>query len=285
MKLLITGGLGNIGGDVCRNLAKFHDVKIFDTGKCDGKLECIHGDITSFEDVNSASKDIDVVVHLAGVGWQSSITPRNIMDINIIGSLNVLEAALANGVKRVCMASSIAAMGYSITQNTTPPPVYLPIDENHPCRPDSLYGVSKLACEELCKRYTRRYGLSTICLRLVSVLTGKGKLKKGFAKLTEEPDKEMKTLWSYVDVRDVARAFKLAVEKENISHETLIVSAKTHCSKFDWRDLVKIFFLETQAVSNKNSFLFDGRSSLFDVSRIKEKLDFEPEFKIEDFIR
>lgn len=285
MRLLVTGGLGAVGRDICPELAESHEsVKIFDMGKGDGELECIQGDITSSEDVNSAMKGIDIAVHLVGIGWQTSVTPRNIMEVNVIGLLNVLEAAVANGVKRVCVASSIAAMGYSITQTTVPPPAYLPVNENHPCSPDGLYGVSKLTGEELCKRYTRKYGLSTICLRLASVLTGDGKLKKGPVRLAEDPNDGIRTLWSYVDVRDVARTFELAVENEDISHETFIISAKTHRSKFDWMDLVKTFFPETRTISNDNSFLLNGRDSLFDTSRAREKLGFEPKFKIEDFI-
>jgi len=283
MKLLITGGLGAVGRDICPELAKSHDVKIFDMGKYDGELEYIQGDITSPEDVNSAMKNIDMVIHLVGL-FRLSVADRDIMEVNVNGLFNVLEAAIANGVKRVCMASSIGAMGYSMTQTKTPPPIYLPVDEKHPCRPDEMYGISKLISEELCKRYTRRYGLSTICFRLAVVRTGDGKLKKGSAKLSENPNIGMKVLWSYVDVRDVARAFELAVEKEDISHETFIISAKTHCSKLDWMDLVKTFFPETQTISNKDSFLLNGRNSLFDTPKAREKLGFEPKFEIDDFI-
>jgi len=262
-------------------LAKSHDVKIFDMGKGDGELECIQGDIMASEDVNSAIKNIDIVIHLVGIGWQPSLTARTIMDVNVMGLLNVLEAAIANGVKRVWVASSIGAMGYSMTQTTIPPPIYLPVDENHPCKPDGIYGVSKLAAEELCKRYTRKYGLSTICFRLASVLAGSGKLKKGSAKLVEDPNIGIKTLWSYVDTRDIARVFDLAVKKEGIAHETCIISAKTHCSKLDWMELAKIYFPETRTILNKDS---NGRNSLFDISKAREMLGFEPKFNIEDFI-
>ncbi|MBU0716434.1 MAG: NAD(P)-dependent oxidoreductase [Verrucomicrobia bacterium] len=283
MKLLVTGGLGAIGRDICPELAKSHDVKIFDMGKSDGKLECIQGDIMSPDDVNSAMQGIDSVIHLVGI-FRTTATDRNIMEVNVDGLFNVLEAAIANGVKRVCMASSIGAMGLCGEEPKVLPPIYLPVDENHPCRPEGMYGVSKLIGEELCKRYTRRYGLSTICLRLAVVRTGDGKLKKGFAKLNEDPKAGMKVLWSYIDSRDVARAFELAVEKEGVSHETFLISAKTHSSKLDWMDLVKTFFPETQTILNKDSFLFNGRSSLFDSSRAREKLGFEPKFNIDDFI-
>ena len=283
MKILVTGGLGAIGRDICPELAKSHDVKIFDMGKNDGELECIQGDIVSPDDVNSAMQGIDSVIHLAGI-WRPPVTDRNIMDVNVNGLFNVLEAAVANGVKRVCMASSIGAMGFSGLQTKVLPPVYLPVDEKHPCRPDGMYGVSKLIGEELCKRYTRIYGLSTVCFRPPWVFTGNMKLKKGSAKLADDPNNGMKDLWCYIDARDVARAFALAVEKENISHETFLISAKTHRSKLDWMDLVKTFFPETQTISNKDSFLFNGRSSLFDVSRAREKLGFEPKFNIDDFI-
>ena len=282
MKLLVTGGSGAVGRDICPELAKSHDVKIFDMGKSDGATEYIQGDIMSPGDVNAAMKNIDVAIHLVGI-WRAPATDRDIMEVNVYGLLNVLEAAVANGVKRVCMASSIGAMGFSGLQTKVLPPAYLPVDEKHPCRPDGMYGVSKLMGEELCQRYTRRYGLSTICLRPPWVLTGDMKLKKGSAKLFAKPDDGMKDLWSYIDARDVARAFALAVEIENISHEAFLISAKTHCSKFDWMDLVKTFFPETRTI-NKDSLLRNGRNALFDTSKARTTLGFEPQFAIDDFI-
>ena len=283
MKLLVTGGLGDVGRDICPELAQFHDVTIFDKGKGGGALKCIQGDITSPDDVNSAMQGMDGVIHLVGI-WKEPVTARAVMEVNVMGLVNVLEAAVAHGVKRVCVASSIAAMGFSGLQTKVSPPVCLPVDETHPCRPDGMYGVSKLIGEELCKTYTRKHGLSTICFRPPWVFTGDMKLKKGSARLFEDPNTGMKDLWGYIDARDVARAFALAVEKENISHETFIISAKNHHSKLNWMDLVKTFFPETRAISNKNSFFFDGRKSLFDISKAGAMLGFEPKFNIEDFI-
>jgi len=73
------------------------------------------------------------------------------MEVNVNGLFNVLEVAVANGAKRVCMASSIGAMGLCGVQAKVLPPVYLPVDENHPCRPEGMYGSANLLAKSSAK--------------------------------------------------------------------------------------------------------------------------------------
>jgi len=107
---------------------------------------------------------MDSVAHLAVVADEGD--PWNILDVCIRGLNNVLEACVRQGVVRVVIASSINAMGYGGLQHSVPAPLYVPVDEGHPCRPDSMVNVCKLMSEQLCAWYTRRYGLTTVRLRL-----------------------------------------------------------------------------------------------------------------------
>ena len=277
MKVLVTGGSGKIGRALCPKLRESHCVRILSRKfSADSDEEFIRGDIRELDHVSKAMEGVDAVIHLAGV-WEP-VDSRKIFETNVVGTFNVLESAVIHGVSRVVMASSIGAMGYTSTQSEGLPPIYVPLDEQHPCRPTSMYGVSKLMCEELCKRYTRRHGLSTICLRLVAVT----EVEKGIFRPSTDINAGKAILWAYVDIRDTARAFCLALEAEGIEHETFIIAAETHCRKEDSLELIRTYYPEVQQVRNRNAFLLNQRKSFFDTTNAREKLGWIPQFRMEE---
>lgn len=109
-----------------------------------------------------ATRDVEVVFYLAAsVGNKRSIEhPIDDAEINVIGTLRVLEAARQAGVRKVIFSSSAGIFGELKT---------LPIREDHQLEPDSPYGVSKLAAEKLCLAYDKLYDLEVICLRYFNV--------------------------------------------------------------------------------------------------------------------
>jgi UDP-glucose 4-epimerase len=123
--------------------------------------ELVVGDILDAKLAMKVSEGIDVIVHLAantGVG-PSVENPRQDMEVNVIGTINMLEAARQNGVKRFIFASSSAPVG------ECEPPIH---EELAPC-PVSPYGASKLAGEGYCSAYFRAFGLETVALRFGNV--------------------------------------------------------------------------------------------------------------------
>ena len=107
-------------------------------------------------------KDVDYIFHLAAIiSVELSIkNPSLVNEVNVCGTLNILEESLKLNLKRFVYLSSCAVYGN---------PVYLPIDEEHPTRPLSPYGVSKLTAEHYCMVFYRIYGVQTVCLRLFNV--------------------------------------------------------------------------------------------------------------------
>ncbi|MFQ5769442.1 MAG: NAD-dependent epimerase/dehydratase family protein, partial [bacterium] len=169
---LITGGAGFIGCNIVFELLKRgHSVRVLDnfsTGKqCNldkvsKDIELIEGDIRSYHIVQEAVEGISYVLHQAAL----PSVPRSIKDaittseVNVQGTLNLLEASLRAGVKRLIFASSSSVYG------DTPK---LPKDEMMKVRPISPYAVSKLAAEFYCRSYYRIYGLETVSLRYFNV--------------------------------------------------------------------------------------------------------------------
>ena len=170
MKALVTGGSGFIGSNVSRMLLnKGVRVVVFDnlsSGYYENikelPLEFIKGDILDKEAIKNACKGIDVVFHLAAsVGRQRSIDhPQLDSEINLIGTINVLEGMRAEGVRRIVYSSSAAIFGELQSPE---------IDENHPQNADSPYGVSKLAAEKMILSYSAIYDITAVCLRYFNI--------------------------------------------------------------------------------------------------------------------
>ncbi|GJQ64610.1 MAG: GDP-mannose 4,6-dehydratase [Melioribacteraceae bacterium] len=172
MNFLVTGGAGFIGSNIVSKLLSLgHKVKVLDnfsTGKRDnlvefeGDIELIEGDIRSYHIVMEAVQDVEVILHQAAL----PSVPRSINDpitsneVNITGTLNILEAARTKGVRRVVYASSSSVYGDNPA---------LPKHEGMTPNPLSPYAVSKLAGEKYCHVFSRIYGLETVALRYFNV--------------------------------------------------------------------------------------------------------------------
>jgi UDP-glucose 4-epimerase len=170
-KALVTGGAGFIGSNVARLLAEEgYDVVVLDSlvtgyeknlGGLRG-VRLVRGDVRDAALVGSLAEGSGVVFHLAAsVGNTRSIErPFEDSEVNVLGTLAVLEAARRAGVRKIVCSSSSAIFGE---------PRHLPIDESHPAEPDSPYGVSKLAAEKHCLAYSRLHDMEAVCLRYFNV--------------------------------------------------------------------------------------------------------------------
>jgi len=169
MKALVTGGAGFIGSNVVALLlADGHEVVVLDDISSGYEenirpdTEFVRGDVSAPGVVRGAAAQCDVIFHLAAsVGNTRSIdNPVRDSEINVIGTLRVLEAARTHGIRRVVFSSSAGIFGELKT---------LPIAEDHPTDPDSPYGASKLAAEKMCLVYNKLYGMKNVCLRYFNV--------------------------------------------------------------------------------------------------------------------
>lgn len=180
MRILVTGGAGFIGGHLCeRLLERGHTVTVLDSihaqydprlkqrtieacreaaQDADGAYQFVEGDVRDATLVTSLVSEADVVYHLAARSGvrQSVETPRVYNEVNVDGTLNVLEAARTTGIRRAVLASSSSVYGK---------PRSLPTDESQPTTPVSPYGVSKLAAERYGSAYAAVYDLPVVSLR------------------------------------------------------------------------------------------------------------------------
>lgn len=174
MKYLVTGGAGFIGSNIVRHLLEQgNEVRVLDnfsTGKRENlfpftdnnNFSLFEGDIRSFHTVRKAVQGVDYVLHQGAL----PSVPRSIHDpltsneVNILGTLNILEAAKECGTKRVVFASSSSIYGSNLA---------LMKHEDLPVMPMSPYAITKYAGERYCQLFFQLYGLETVCLRYFNV--------------------------------------------------------------------------------------------------------------------
>jgi UDP-glucose 4-epimerase len=201
--------------------------------------EAVHFDLLDGHDVLDAEAVVrqaagcDAIIHLAAVDDPaepvvpaefSSGTPEQVLAVTVLGTWNVLEAARSAGHSRVVIMSSVDALGIFLGQR---PPDYLPIDNQHPTYPTAPYALAKRTAERMCRMFTERTGIATICLRPPGVWTA-GTFAFIRRRWAESPLNDRLPFWEYgafIAAEDLAEAVTCAVRCPVEGHATLLISS------------------------------------------------------------
>lgn len=167
-KILVTGGAGFIGSHLVDKLAENNQVIVVDDLSLGQRKNLKHAlatgnvivkkeNICNFPQMNKLMKNVDIVFHLAAQCVRKSFKdPQIVHDVNASGALSLYRAAYANNIKRFIHVSSSEAYGSAIT---------VPMSENHPLNPTTVYGASKLAGELYAIAYWRSYNFPVMVIR------------------------------------------------------------------------------------------------------------------------
>lgn len=160
-RVLVTGAAGEIGRALRAGIrgrypvVRLTDLVALDPGPGE---EFVRADLERPDEVLAAMADVDAVVHLGGIANEHSW--ERIAAVNIGGTAHVYEAARQAGVRRVVFASSVHAVGFAPRGERVGPTT--------PTRPDTFYGVSKVAGEGLARLYWDKHGIASACVRICS---------------------------------------------------------------------------------------------------------------------
>ena len=232
-KVVVTGGSGRAGEYIIAEFAsKGYDVYNVDSvpprpSSPSNAAQWWDVDVTDFGEVVSALTGADAVVHMAAIPAPNKDAEHKLFRINMLSNWNVLEAAEIHGIERICMASSINAVGAGWGQKVYTPEYY-PVDENHPTRVEDAYSQSKWLGEEMAEAFVRRReGKVQIANMRFHALwdpaTAERHLESGDK--TSVSGRAAGGFWSWVGRHDAARACRLTIEKEFGGAEAFFINA------------------------------------------------------------
>jgi UDP-glucose 4-epimerase len=290
-KILVTGGAGFIGSNLIPLLLeKGYSVSVFDnlySGKMENlanihnhpKFQFIGGDIRDRATLNSAFAGIDAIVHLAAlIDVPDSVAdPALTHEVNVTGTLNVLQEATKSKVNKIVFASSTAVYGDTKT---------LPVKEETPLRSISPYAASKAASEAYLYAFNKCYGIETVALRFFNVYGPRnenspysGVITKFIRKalnhqaLTVEGDGEQTR--DFIHVTDVAKALTLALETENVGGEVFNICTGKPKSVNNLVGILQIATEQKLQVIHGSARVGDIRHSYGDPTKATKQLGFK----------
>ena len=293
-KFLVTGGAGFIGSHAVDILLEMgHDVVVVDN-ECAPENDNFYWrdeaenhkvNIIDYDRLEPLMKGVDYVLHFAAESriQPSIIDPRYAIEVNVVGTTNVLQAAREMGVKRVMYSSTSAAYGL---KNEPPLKETMPTDCLNP------YSVGKVGGEEVCRMYTKLFGLETVCFRYFNVYGERSPTKGQYAPVVGLFFKQIEAGKSMTIVGD-------GEQRRDYTHVSDIVNANILAALSDNQDVVgELFNVGTGRNHSVNELAKligkpyeyiparqgEARVTLADNSKLREMLGWKPTVKFEDWI-
>lgn len=278
MRIVVTGASGGIGRYVVADLlAHGHEVHALSRGAPPAQLAA-SGAIWHQAQIRDAeaiaalmvAERPDALIHLAAIPSPLLGSPLEVFATNVEATFVALEAAGVAGVRRVVLASSISLLGLPFGAPGLAP-LYAPVDEAHPNIGTDPYALSKEVDEATAAMMYRRHGYQVVALRIPHTRPMEALLAR-VADLAHDPADLARELWAYLDARDAARAFALAVERDIPGYHVINVMAPDTYSAEPTADLLARFHPSTPLRRP-----IEGRESAFDLTRCRELLGFIPQ--------
>ncbi len=270
-KVVVTGGSGLLGPWVIREFLNHGyevvnaDVKHPNEPLC----KTIITDLQNLGEVYGVLAGADAVVHLAAIPVAYSHPNEVTFQNNVMSNYHILEAAGNLGIKKAVITSSESSYGIVFSKQELAPQ-YVPIDEEHPQLPEDSYGLSKIVNEQNAEMIHRRTGMQVVSLRLGNVITPE--MYQNFPGFIHDPEQRKTILWSYIDARDAAAAYRLAVEADGLGSVALNIAANETSMDIPSKELMEKVYPEvTDFRINLTGF-----ESLLSSEKAKKLLNWEP---------
>jgi UDP-glucose 4-epimerase len=279
MRVIVTGGSGRAGTYTVKALSEAgHEVINLDANrpKVDLPGQFIQLDLTHSGEVYDVFGEFrpEGVCHLAANPWPFGFPRNQVFENNVLATNNVMQAAGDLGVRRFVYASSEMATGWLTTEQL---PAKFPFDEGDRVDSPNAYALSKYLGEILADSMVLRFpGMSIVSLRINNVI-----MPDGYDVLQFRRDNFPEggwNFWSYIDARDVASAFRLALEGEIVGHEVFLIAAADTCLDIPIQEAVARRY-GPNANFTPDHGPFD---SVFSCRKIAERLGWRPQYTWRD---
>jgi len=233
MKTLVTGSSGHLGTAIMRTLNQ-QKIQAVGVDILPSAFTHLVGSISEMAFVKTALEDVSTIIHTATLHKPHVVTHsrQDFVDTNITGTLNLLEAAVINNVKAFVYTSTTSAFGDALVPAPGAASTWI-TEEVNPI-PKNIYGVTKLAAENLCRLFYRNYGLACIVLRTSRFFLEEDDQESIRIDYADENVKANEFLYRRADMEDIVAAHLLATEKAaSIGFGNYIISATTPFTQND----------------------------------------------------
>jgi len=295
-KVLVVGGTGYVGSELVRQLLEHQEkVSVLSRSQPTKKVEWLKADTTDKESLleKLEGKNYEVIYHVASLPGDTG-SPEEMIRVNIVGLTNMLQFANMSKVKRFVLSSSISAQGwYPATKFEKP--LYMPVDEKHPCRPKDMYCSSKRMQEILALTFYYQYKVPVTILRLTAVVGSKGKgggkMWKDFALEMKEGKEIQLPLFSpeershFVDIRDVAAMHIIAGTHPGAVGEIFNCCGPKATSGEEFSKAVKDIVPQAKVKFGYPWSMAQGGEIEFDMRKMEKLLGYKPHYTISDSLR
>lgn len=296
----MTGGAGFIGSHVVDSLVgNHHEVRVIEnlsTGNLgnidknihEGKVDFVKGDLREADVVQKSVQDIDAVIHLAAItSVPFSIKhPALTHQINVNGTVNLLNSCLSSNVKKFILISSCAVYGEAN---------YLPIDERHPTNPNSPYAASKLEAERQCENFNRLGKFNTVVLRMFNVYGPRQnsanqsvvaqfieRAKRGLPLIIYGDGSQTR---DFVNVEDVVCAISRAISNKDAEGKVFNIGYGQATQLDDLaKTVLKIAETDLEIIYEEPR-AGDLLQSVADISEARRTIGYDPRISLEDGLR
>ena len=274
VKVCVTGASGKAGRAAVDELASSgFDVLAVDLVPAALNVPFLRADLCDYGQTVEVLSQVDAVVHLANIPASDIYTPAVTFMRNTEMNANVFLGAAQVGLQRVVWASSETTLGLPFDT----PPSYVPVDENHFPYPTSTYALSKVVGETLAAHVSEWSGIPFVGLRLSNIHTVDDyELVPDY---WADPKTRKWNLWGYIDVRDAATAFRLALQAPLTGAQNFIIAATDTIMDRPSLELMHSVFPEVKSMREIGEF-----ETLLSNEAARRALGFEPRHSWRDHV-
>jgi nucleoside-diphosphate-sugar epimerase len=286
MKVLVTGSGGKVGRAAVAALQEArHEVRatdllppVFERPEEDDP-EYIQADVTDAGDMFAVVRGMDAVVHAAAIPEPTRNPPHVVFQNNLMGVFNALEAAIRFGARRFVNISSETVPGFFFPERPFLPD-YVPVDEDHPIRPQDPYATAKHFGEQLMDAAVRRSDIRCISIRPCWV-QHEGNYERNLGAQVRDASVLSPNFWSYIDVYDLADAIVLAVESDLPGHEVFYIASPDNVGNRPFEEMVKRYYGDDVEV--KKPLSREDASGIF-CAKAERMLGYAPKRSWSDYL-
>lgn len=273
----VTGALGKVGRAVVQDLLEHgYSVHASDAQGPFGEraglgVDVQRAELTDYGQAVEALAGCSAVVHLANIPQPGMESAPETYTRNMAANANVFLAAQRLGLRKVAWASSETTLGLPFDE----PPRYAPVDEAHFPYPTTTYALSKVHSEALAEQVSAWSGIPFVGLRLSNVFP-----PEAYARVRSfqgDPALRRWNLWGYIDSRDAATAFRLALEVGTTGSQNVVVAAADTIMDAPSRDLLAAEFPGVEVRGDLGEF-----ETLLAIDGARDLLGFEPRYSWRD---